>query len=273
MQILRTEQQLQAESISLNAGRRLRDLREHMGLTLRSVEEASTELATAYGNQEFIVPPSRLSDIETKGVLPSLYRLHSLAVIYKMQWDEILAWYGIDLSLSPIQVELPAPPKTHRITTKVGLKDLRIPVKLDPSFNKASTMDLGRFVEQWGLLPVTYLTKFAHSGYTYGYIGTEDFTVYPILPPGSFVQVDQARNKIQRSPWRSDYERPIYFLETREEYICAWCSMKGDKIIVQPHPLSPCEVRIMRWPQEVEVIGQVIGAAMRVGAARPFGSE
>ena len=49
--------------------------------------------------------------------------------------------------------------------------------------------------------------------------------------------------------------------------------MKGDKIIVQPHPLSPCEVRIMRWPQEVEVIGQVIGAAMRVGAARPFGSE
>ena len=28
-------------------------------------------------------------------------------------------------------MELPAPPKTHRITTKVGLKDLRIPVKLD----------------------------------------------------------------------------------------------------------------------------------------------
>src|SRR5438270_2413065 len=132
MQILRTEQQLQAESISLNAGRRLRDLREHMGLTLRSVEEASTELATAYGNPEFIVPPSRLSDIETKGVLPSLYRLHSLAVIYKVPWDEILGWYGIDISIPPMQVHLPPLPKTHSLSARIGLKDLHLPVKLIP---------------------------------------------------------------------------------------------------------------------------------------------
>jgi transcriptional regulator with XRE-family HTH domain len=273
MPIFRTDQQAPVENIALNAGRRLRDLREHLGMTLRSVEEASTDLAEAYANPEFIVPPSRLSDIETKGVLPSIYRLHALALIYKMQWEDILAWYGIEIGLSPIQVDLPRIPKTHLITTKVGIKDLQVPVKLDPSFDKTSTMDLGRFVEQWGLLPLTYLTKFSHSRYTYGYIGTEDFTMYPILPPGSFVQVDQSRNKIQRTPWRSDYERPIYFLETRDEYLCAWCSMKEGKLIIQPHPLSPCEIRIMRAPHEVEVIGQVIGAAIRVGSSRSFESE
>lgn len=273
MHILKTDQQLPAEGINQNAGRRLRDLRERLKLTLRSVEEASTELAAAYGNPEFIVPPSRLSDIETKGVLPSIYRLHSLSMIYKVQWEEILAWYGIEIGLSPTQLDLPPLPKTHTITNKVGLKDLQLPVKLDPSFNKANTMDLGRFVQEWGLLPLTYLAKFAHTRYTYGYIGTEDFTMYPIIPPGSFVQVDQSRNRVQRSPWRSDYERPIYFLETRDEYICAWCSMKENKIIIQPHPLSPCEVRIMRWPHEAEVIGQVIGAAIRIGPSHALGSE
>ena len=89
--------------------------------------------------------------------------------------------------------------------------------------------------------------------------------MYPILPPGSFVQVDQSKNRVQRGSWRSDYDRPIYFLETRDEYICSWCSMKDARIVIQPHPLSPCEIRIMRWPQEAEVIGQVIGAAIRVG--------
>ena len=270
MNILKTDRQLPVEAIAMNAGRRLRDLRDRLGLTLRAVEEASTDLAAAYENSEFTVPPSRLSDIETKGVLPSIYRLHALALIYKVQWEEILAWYGIEIGLSPIQVDISRLPKTHTITSKVGLKDLQLPVKLDPSFNKANTMDLGRFIEQWGLLPLTYLAKFAHSKYTYGYIGTDDFTMHPIIPPGSFVQVDQSRNKVQRSPWRSDYERPIYFLETREEYICAWCSVKEGKIIIQPHPLSPCEVRIMRWPQEAEVIGQVVGAAIRVGSSHAF---
>jgi transcriptional regulator with XRE-family HTH domain len=265
MHILKTDQQVAVDAITLNAGRRLRDLRERLGLTLRSVEESSTAMAQTCGNPEFIVPPSRLSDIETKGVLPSIYRLQSLALIYKVQWDEILRWYGIDISMLPMQVPLPPLPKTHTLSSKMGLKDLHIPVKLDPSFHRASTMDLGRFVEQWGLLPLTYLTKFAHDKYTYGYIGTEDFTMYPILPPGSFVQVDQSKNRVQKGSWRSDYDRPIYFLETRDEYICSWCSMKENRIIIQPHPLSACEIRIMRTPQEAEVIGQVIGAAIRVG--------
>jgi len=119
-------------------------------------------------------------------------------------------------------------------------------------------------VEQWGIVPMAYLAQFANRNYTYGYIGTQDFTMYPLLLPGSFVQIDESRHKVVNGMWHSEYERPIYFVETRRGHICCWCTLKGDQIIVQPHPLSSQQVRILRHPQEAEVVGQVVGIAMRL---------
>ena len=38
-----------------------------------------------------------------------------------------------------------------------------------------------------------------------------------------------------------------------------------DSIVLQPHPLSPSQVRVLKYPQEAEVLGQVVGVAMRFG--------
>jgi len=35
--------------------------------------------------------------------------------------------------------------------------------------------------------------------------------------------------------------------------------------VLQPHPLSPVPVRILKHPQEAEVLGQVVGVAMSLG--------
>jgi hypothetical protein len=40
--------------------------------------------------------------------------------------------------------------------------------------------------------------------------------------------------------------------------------MRRDEIILQPHPLSPVAVRILRHPQDAEVLGQVVGVAMKL---------
>lgn len=253
------------ETISLPAGRRLRDLRERLGLTLRSVEEASSRMAVSFGNEEFAIPPSRLSDIETKGVLPSIYRLQALSLIYRVTWDEILGWYGINVRASAPSGEKQKPPKTHLIQGKPAVEEVNLPLRFDPSLDFTRTANIGLYIQKWGVLPLTYLTSFTTDDYCYGFIGSRDYTMYPILPPGSFVQVDPSKTRVRKGMWRSDYERPIYFLETREESLCGWCSIKEGKIILQPHPMSPCEVRIMKWPQEAEVIGQVVGAAVRLG--------
>ena len=64
------------------AGANLRALRERLGLTMREVETGSARIAERHTNDEFAISPSRLSDIGTKGSVPSIFRLYSLAVIY-----------------------------------------------------------------------------------------------------------------------------------------------------------------------------------------------
>lgn len=254
-------------------GFRLRMLREQLGLTLRDVEQSSARIAARHHNEDFALALSRLSDIEAKGVLPSLYRLHSLAVIYRRDIRELLSWYGIDLNETAADIGLATPPKSHLMETLGSATDLQIPVRLDPSFDPQQTVNLGRMIERWGVIPIAFLGQFANTEYTYGYVGSDDFTMYPILLPGSFLQIDEAKNEVSSQMWRSEYERPIYFVETREFFTACWCSLKGDQIVLQPHPLSPAPVRMMKHPQEAEVIGQVVGVAMRLGNWRACATE
>jgi len=248
----------------LRPGKSLRTLREKLGLTMRDVETSSARIADKYRNEEYSVPPSRLSDIETKGLLPSIHRLYTLSVIYRRDLRELLSWYGIDVSNAAADLGLVAPPKSHLSGALDGLATVQVPLRMDPGFDERRTMNLGRMVEQWGAVPLAYLAQFANDDFTYGYIGYEDLTMYPILSPGSFIQVDESRSKVMEGAWRSEYERPIYFVETRDGHTCCWCSMRKDEIILQPHPLSPVAIRVLRHPQEAEVIGQVVGVAMKL---------
>jgi len=256
----------------LAAGLNLRGLRERLGLTMREVESASARIAERHGNEEFGVSPSRLSDIETKGLVPSIFRLYSLAIVYRSDLRELLAWYGIDLSLSAADLQLNLPPKSHIEQTLQGTAKVAIPTRLDPSFDPRRSANLSRMVEQWGSVPLGYLANLSQDKYMYGYVGSEDFTMYPLLPPGTFLQVDEARTKIEQALWRSELERPIYFVETRDGYTCCWCSLKGDDIVLHSHPLSPVPVRVLRHPREAEVIGQVVGIALKLGEWRPVES-
>jgi len=244
-------------------------LREELGFTIRDVEAASGRIAAKHGNEDFAISPSRLSDIETKGILPNVYRLYSLSVTYRRDLREILSWYGIDVNETAADLGLVEPRRSHVSEALESTLAVNVPVRLDPGFDSRRTMNLGRMIERWGLVPLAYLAQFSNTKYTYGYIGSEDFTMYPILLPGSFLQIDEAQNAVAESNWRSEYERPIYFVETRDGHTACWCALKGDQIILQPHPLSPVPVRMLKHPQEAEVVGQVVGMAMRLGEWRP----
>jgi hypothetical protein len=238
------------------------------------VEIASTRIAERHGNPEFAVALSRLSDIETKAVTPSIYRLYSLAAIYRRDFRELMGWYQIDLDEIACDAALAEPAHTHPTgALEMSQAAVRIPVRLDPSFDLARTSSLSRMIERWGSVPMAYLAQFEGVDYSYGYVGAQDFTMYPLLLPGSFLQVDESRNKVVEGMWNTEHERPIYFVETREGFTACWCSLKGEAILLQPHPLSPAPVRILRHPQDAEVIGQVVGVAMRLGEWRPRSSS
>ena len=258
--------------VQLNGGQRLRALREALGYRMRDVELASNQIAQRFDSEEFAIPPSRLSDIETKGIVPSIFRLYSFAAIYRREYRELLSFYGLELDGISADIRFGHPQKSHLSEALSNVTQVRMPTRLDPGFSLQKTTDLRRAIEQWGTVPMAYLELFADDRYTYGYIGAEDFTMYPILPPGSFVQVDERKNKATEDAWRTEFERPIYFIETREGFVCSWCQVQRENIVLQPHPLSPVPVRVLRHPQEAEIIGQVVGVAMRLGDWHVLGS-
>lgn len=248
-----------------SAGQKLRVLREKLGLTMRDIQTASERIARDRHNEEYFVPISRLSDFETKGVIPSIYRLYSMAVIYRRDLREILLWYGVSLEVQVSDLHISAPPKSHISNALANMTTAQMPVRLDPNLDLRKTLNFGRIVEQWGTVPLAYLKQFAKVDFTYGYVGSEDLIMYPILPPGSFIQVDESLDKVMEGNWRSEYERPIYFVETRDGHTCCWCTLTREEIFLQPHPLSPVPPRVLRYPQEAEVVGQVVGVAIRLG--------
>jgi hypothetical protein len=245
-------------------GQKLRGLRDSLGLTMRDIEIASQRISHQRENEEYLIPISRLSDVETKGVIPSIYRLYSLAVIYRRNLRELLLWYDVNLDLQVSDLKISTHPRSHLFNALANMTAVQMPVRMDPAFDPRKTLNFGRMVEQWGTVPLAHLEQFAKINFTYGYIGSEDLTMYPILPPGSFIQVDESRDKVLDGGWRSEYERPIYFVETREGHICCWCTVTREEIVLQSHPLSPVPPRVLHYPQQAEVIGQVVGVAMRL---------
>lgn len=249
-------------------GLRLRALREQLGLTMRDVETASARLAAKYGNTEYIIPPSRLDDIETKGVVPSVFRFYTLAVTYHRDVAELLGLFGVELAGFADDLSVVGPPEAHTVSSFLAAARRQLLTRfkeIDPK----RTANMGQIVDNWGIIPLTALGESENSRFTYAYIGAEDLTMYPMLLPGSFVQVDESLNRVVQGTWRSEYERPIYFVETREGFTCCWCALTKDQLILQPHPLSPVPIRVMKWPQEADIVGQVVAVAIDFRRAEP----
>src|SRR5271163_5211072 len=120
-------------------GQNLRLLREQLGLTMRDVETAGARIAQKHGNDEFAIPPSRLSDIETKGVVPSIFRLYSFAAIYRREYRELLSFYGLELDGISADVSSGSPKATHVSEASSNVTQVRVPTRLDPGFSLQKT--------------------------------------------------------------------------------------------------------------------------------------
>ena len=251
------------------AGQRLKRKREDLGLRYRDVEEATTAIAQRYGNPEYAVSLSRLADIENKGTVPSLFKLYSLCAVYRIDIIETLSWYSIDVTRLPADSNLVEVPGTHIAGFQnLGMGSLQVPLALDPGLDPKRTTYLSRMIQRWGLMPVMLLAHLDLQRHRYAFIGTEDWSMYPILHPGSLLLIDESRKKIVNAEWKSEYERPVYFLEHRDGYICGWCSLKDSTLVVQPHPSSHADPAVFACPEEIEVVGQVVGVAMRLFPAK-----
>ncbi len=248
-----------------DAGLKLKRVREKLNLRFREVEEASQQIAAKWNNDEFLVALSRLSDIENRGTVPSIFRIYSLCTIYRLNFVEVLAWYGVDLSQSAADSLITPNPKTHPVDLLNEIThSVEGPIAFDPGMDLQRTTYLSRMIAKWGPLPVQMFHGLDLKNQHYAFIGSDDWFMYPLLRPGSLVAIDETQRKPINSGWTSEFERPIYFFEHRDGYACSWCSVTDKQLFLVPHPASLCETRIYNHPQDITVIGQVTGVAMQL---------
>jgi transcriptional regulator with XRE-family HTH domain len=236
-------------------GRILRAIRQQWRLSLREVEQRSRRIAWERGDQSYQVSASWLARLETDDHELSVVKLISLAEIYSIPVDQLLRSIDGGNADTLILSQLSKPNKTLLLAE--GTENPQTTLLL-PVFSVHTPGETTQFGEQNGRPPTPYRR---------GIIGRLDLTLDPMIPPGSIVQIDRRNRAISsRKNWTHEFQRPIYFLMTRDDYVCGWCELDANSewLTLIPHPLSPASSRRWKYRTEIGNLGRVIGVAIRL---------
>lgn len=240
------------------ANQNLKRLRDARNVTIREVELASRRIAEAKSDKRFYISNARLAQLENDASSePSIWKLYSLSAIYRVNLTELMRLYNVDAEESGKYYAIATPGTTCLLSD------------VPRAYRKSEVLrNLVKFPDKTTLLPAVAPAADDKPGFAKpdpdsrstcnGYIGLNDFTMYPLIRPGSLVELDTRQNKLQLSAWHSEYDRPIYFVELRDGYSCGWCELQGNQLLIIPHHSSHASVRRFVYPKEAEIVGRVV---------------
>jgi transcriptional regulator with XRE-family HTH domain len=231
------------------AGHKLKTLRNGRNITVREVEQASRRIADAKGDKRFCISNGWLAQLENGTSEPNIQKFFSLSVIYRVNFLDLLRLYNVDVAEKEKYEPVADPYFTQLIVHRVNG---------DPNLDEHGETSL---VSEWEMTGDTQArVNGNHKPHIiYAHLGQTDFTMYPMIRPGALLKIDTSQKKLSADGWRSEYERPIFFVELREAYACGWCELQGNQLLVIPHPSSPASVRAFKYLREAEIVGRIIG--------------
>jgi len=218
---------------------------------VRAVEQATFRIAEVKNNKRFIVSNGWLTRLERGQSEPNIYKLFSLSVVYNIKVESLLKLYGIDVVEIEKFQSIAHPGPTQLLSQDLVI-DSSNPIQESDTtlLNGTSGLQLDNQVGGANNNLATPVT--------YGYIGLDDFTMYPLIRPGAIVRIDARQNKFSAATWHTEYDRPIYFIELREAYACGWCELQNAQLLVIPHHSSPSIIRRFAYPRDAEIVGRVV---------------
>jgi transcriptional regulator with XRE-family HTH domain len=235
----------------------LRTIRQQWRLSLREVEERSLRIAQERGAQAGKISASWLDRLEREKHELTVNKLIVLAEIYNLTPEQLLRSVYPGNPQPGLLRQLSSPNATMLLTE--GPLDELARYLLQDTFGPDQPPD------ETTLLATENSASLAP--YRRGVIGKRDLTLDPMIPTGSIVQIDTRQRAISsKKDWAHEFQRPIYFLMTREGYVCGWCELDraSDWLTLIPHPLSPASSRRWRYRTEIESIGRVVFVAIRL---------
>lgn len=87
-------------------------------------------------------------------------------------------------------------------------------------------------------------------------IGLSDRMMWPLLPPGSLLQLDPRVRTIADGSW-PEFERPIYLIEYRGRFYCCHAQRRGETLRLISHAESSAPPAIPIPFREAKVRGQL----------------
>jgi transcriptional regulator with XRE-family HTH domain len=221
---------------------------------LREVEERSLRFAQERGNQSYQVSASWLVRLEREEHELTVSKLIALADIYNIPAEQLLHSICPE-NPQPILRQLSSPNATMLLTEG--------PLEQQAKYLVPDPIHANHPPDETGLLSVEHgLSPAPHRR---GIIGKRDRTLDPMIPAGSIVHIDTRKRSISsRKAWTHEFHRPIYFLLTREGYVCGWCELDRDLewLTLIPHSLSPASSQRWKYRKEIENIGRVTFVAI-----------
>jgi transcriptional regulator with XRE-family HTH domain len=235
-------------------GGKLRATRLAWKLTLREVEQRTLRLAQQWGNPAYRISASWLDRVERENRGLSATKLIVLASVYSLTPKQMLALCP-PAGESTLSEEVSVPNAT---LLAEGMLEASAKILLPDSLVTETPPEATALLpSEPGLVP---------SHYRRGIIGRQDRTLEPMIRAGSIVLIDtQKRSIAGRREWNHEFDRPIYFLMTREGYVSGFCELdrETDWLTVIPHALSFESNRRWRFKKEIEVVGTVVAAVVR----------
>jgi transcriptional regulator with XRE-family HTH domain len=211
-------------------GARLHEIRKKWQLSLREVEERSVRLAKDRSNPSYQISAAWLNRLEREEHKLTVSTLFALSQIYNVPTDHLLrSTYSANDQPLIVSYLLRRPDETT----------LLLPHELE------------------------------NSSHLRAIVGKRDHTAEPMIPAGSIVRIDRRDCIVGvRRVWKHEFERPVYFLMTRNGYTCGWCELDehSEWLTMIPHPLSSVPSRRWRYQREVECLGRVVAVAIRIAA-------
>jgi transcriptional regulator with XRE-family HTH domain len=239
-------------------GARLRMIRRQWHLSLREVEERSRRIAQERGDSSYQVSASWLARIESDEHELTVNKLVALAEIYSISSDQLLRSIDPENAQSLILDQLPSSDETLLLAEGTE-KPQTTPLRRDTPFPDQSP-------DETTLLPTE--TAPSRTPYLRGIIGKLDLTLDPMIRAGSIVLIDTRKRDIApKKSWTHEFHRPIYFLKTKDGYVCGWCELDEDSqwLTLIPHPLSSALSWRWKYRTEVENLGRVVAVTIGLG--------
>ncbi len=235
-------------------GSKLRATRLAWKLTLREVEQRTLRLAQQSGNPAYRISASWLDRVERENRGLSATKLIVLGGVYGLTPEQMLSMCPPTGAAFAISEEQSGPNAT--LLTE-GSLDASAKILLPDNLVTETPPNVT------ALLPIEPGPLPNH--YRRAIIGRQDRTLEPMIRAGSIILIDTLKKSIAgRREWNHEFDRPIYFLLTREGYVTGFCELdKNDWLTLIPHALSFESNRRFRYRKEIEVVGTVVAAAVR----------